>query len=46
MSRSISQFNNAMEEFCRGNRDELDDRKVVSAQDGVEVNDPSSRGKL
>ncbi|CAH3017960.1 unnamed protein product [Porites evermanni] len=44
MSRSISQFNNAMEEFCRGNRDELDDRKVVSAQDGVEVNDPSSRG--
>ena len=48
MSGNISQFNIAMEEFHRGSREGLDDRKAkaVSEPGEIEVIDPSSKGKI
>jgi len=46
MSGKFSQFDNAVEEFRRGITNELNDRKpkMISAQDEIDVNDPSSQG--
>lgn len=47
MSGKFSQFDNAVEEFRRGITNELNDRKpkMISAQDEIDVNDPSSQGR-
>ena len=48
MSGHFSQFDDAVEEFRRGNSDQLNDHKtrMISTQDGSVVNDPLSKGML
>lgn len=48
MSRNFSQFDKAMEEFRRGNMEDLSDHgtRTISAQSEIDVVEPSSKGML